>query len=127
MYRTTLFFLANAAIVSLARAQQSNATTVCCSQTYPALAGEPCDLLHYCNYTDQKAYAQTQLGGIIVLILMTVVSATLVGLRDILKVFTPAKVSPVPDRQLTTMSAAYASDTMVPLKVVEVQNVAAEA
>jgi len=126
MYRTTLFFLATAAIVSLALAE-SNATTVCCSRTYSALADEPCDLLHYCNYTDQKAYAQTQLGGIIVLILMTVVSVTLVGLRDILKLFTPAKVSPVPDRQLTTMSAAYAGDTMAPVKVVEVRNGTAEA
>jgi len=62
---------------------------------------------------DRKEYERTQTGGIIVLILMTVVMAGTVLARDVLKMWTcfgltEAGLHAAPTRQLTTMSAAYA-------------------
>jgi len=63
---------------------------------------------------DRKEYERTQTGGIIVAILMTVVMAGTVLARDIFKMWTcfgltEAGLHAAPTRQLTTMSAAYAS------------------
>ena len=78
--------------------------------------GKPCDPDHYCNYIDAKEYRKTTVGGIVVMIIMSVVAVATVLLRDIMKVWTCFGLtdapSPTPDRQLTTMSAAYAPATM---------------
>ena len=100
------------AAFSLAQAE-SDVVEVCCSKKYEALKNEPCDLDHFCNYVDWEAYAEVQRGGIVAAIMLTVVSAILVVCRDVLKIWTPTnKVVPAPQRQLTTMSAAYAGATM---------------
>ena len=56
------------------------------------------------------------MAGVVVAIVMTAIMAATVLLRDIMKVWTCSGLTdapiPQPDRQLTTMSAAYAPATM---------------
>lgn len=61
-----------------------------------------------------------QLGGVICLIICSVITVLVVVLRDILKVWdcfgaVHALPGKLPDRQLTTMSAGYAGNTVVPV------------
>ena len=92
----------------------------CCAQMYAENDGKSCDLEemkdHYCEYVNWAEYTRVTTGGVIVTILMTVIMVIVVGLRDIMKVWSCGGLTdaakPTPNRQLTTMSAAYAAETM---------------
>jgi len=81
------------------------------------LADEPCDSDHYCTFVDWDYYGGVQVAGIGLTIACVAISTIVVLLRDITKVWDcfgsiydqPGKN---PGRQLTTMSAAYAAETM---------------
>ena len=80
----------------------------------------PCDSEemqdHYCMYVNAEEYTRVTTGGVICLILMSVVCVAVVVFRDIMKVWTCGGLTdaplPKPNRQLTTMSASYAAETM---------------
>ena len=84
----------------------------CCSKKYlDADADGECDIDHWCTYLDAEYYAEVQTGGMIVFFLMTGIAVVIVVTRDILKLWNHApKIYPSPDRQLTTMSAAFAPE-----------------
>jgi hypothetical protein len=89
----------------------------CCSQCYEESAEEPCDDDHYCLYVDWPEYQRIQAGGVITCAFLLGIATFTVIFRDILKVWTCGGLTdPInivaPERQLTTMSAAYAAETM---------------
>ena len=65
---------------------------------------------------DDDYYEKVQLGGIVTTIVLAALMVLIVAARDIFKVWdcfgTTESVVVKPDRQLTTMSAAYAPETM---------------
>merc|ERR1711966_57404 len=74
---------------------------------------------HWCMFVNWKEYSVCQTGGIIVTVICVAIAGITVLLRDLMKTwdcfgFTtlPGFDKPV-DRQLTTMSAAYAGATMM--------------
>ena len=131
------FFLAVVGAAMLAQAcadpripNCTQAYTKCCSKCYKGEENEPCDADHYCIYQDPKEYKRVQDGGIICAAICLAGMIVVVLFRDLLQVWscngitsddwnTPIK----PERQLTTMSAAYAGLTMpnVTLEPVRVQ------
>ena len=99
--------------------QCKEAFTPCCSKCYKELVDKPCDTDHYCLYSDPVAYKEVETGGVICAAIGCGIMIVVVLFRDILKVWscggitTDAWNQPTkPDRQLTTMSAAYAAETM---------------
>lgn len=93
------------------------ATLECCAKAYEEYAEVPCDTEemkdHYCEYVSASETNRINVIGVIILIVMSVVMAVVVVTRDILKMYTPmGKVAPLPERQMTTMTAAYAGETM---------------
>lgn len=89
----------------------------CCSKAYKELANEPCDPDHYCNYIDWGEYQRIQVAGIAITIATAAVAVVVVLARDIMKVWTCGGLTEdgaptMPNRQLTTMSAAYAPETL---------------
>ena len=107
-------------VVCVQGAAHGNATNsskpLCCAAKHEISCGSPEASDHWCNYLDADYYAKVQTGGIATSIAVGAIMVIVVVLRDILKVWdcfgatTSAIV--MPDRQLTTMSAAYAPETM---------------
>jgi hypothetical protein len=78
-------------------------------------------------YVDPVAYKEVEAGGVICAIIMLVIMVFTILFRDILKIWTCGGLTEahnvvVPDRQLTTMSAAWAPETMPQLVSNEVKN-----
>ena len=104
--------------------QCAKAGTECCAQCYTEFEDLTCEQIkadtsaddHYCRYVDWPEYRRVQTGGVVTAILLAAIMAATVLFRDIMKVWTCGGLTdaplPVPDRQLTTMSAAYAAETM---------------
>jgi hypothetical protein len=93
--------------------------TKCCSKCYEGEENEPCDTDHYCLYQDPKEYNRVQDGGVICAAIGCGIMIVVILFRDILQVWTCGGITTdewnapsKPDRQLTTMSAAYAAETM---------------
>ena len=120
------FFLAVVGAAMLAQACADprikgciHANTKCCSKCYVGEENEPCDVDHYCMYQDPKEYKKVQDGGIICAAIGLGIMIVVVVFRDLMKVWSCGGITadewnaPIkPDRQLTTMSAAYAGLTM---------------
>lgn len=88
----------------------------CCSKKYEGLEKLPCDLEHYCNYQNDDEWKNVNQIGWIVSIITGGIVTVLVLLRDIMQVWDCFGAVDhgvqKPDRQLTTMSAAYAPNTI---------------
>ncbi len=89
----------------------------CCTKAYEEWKDEPCDTPdmqdHYCVYVNAQEYGRITTIGIIITLLMSAICAAVIVSRDLLKMWTPAnKVAPIPARQMTTMTAGYAGETM---------------
>ena len=105
-------------VVCVQGASHGNSTEpACCAAKHDAVSCNSTEASdHWCNYLDADYYAKVQAGGIATTIALGALMVIIVVLRDILKVWdcfgatTSAIV--MPDRQLTTMSAAYAPETM---------------
>jgi hypothetical protein len=93
------------------------ATLECCAKAYEEHRAKNCtneDMQdHYCMYVNAHEYSRITTVGVIIAILLSCVCAAVVVTRDIMKLYTPNnKVAPIPERQMTTMTAAYAGETM---------------
>ena len=105
-------------VVCVQGASHGNSTEpACCAAKHDAVSCNSTEATdHWCNYLDADYYAKVQAGGIATTIALGALMVIIVVLRDIMKVWdcfgatTSAIV--MPDRQLTTMSAAYAPETM---------------
>merc|ERR1719199_1813078 len=88
----------------------------CCAKDYEVACTEPEADTHWCTFVDDEYYAKVQIGGIITTIVLAAIMVLVVAARDIFKVWdcfgTTTSVVQKPDRQLTTMSAAYALETV---------------
>jgi len=96
-----------------------HANTKCCSKCYKGEENDPCDADHYCLYQDPKEYKRVQTGGVICAAIGLGIMIVVILFRDILQVWTCGGITTnewnapsKPERQLTTMSAAYAPETM---------------
>ena len=108
----------------IVKTQCENAGTACCAKCYEEFKEMSCEEIkadtsaddHYCRYVDWPEYQRVQTGGVITAIILAAIMAATILFRDIMKVWTCGGLTdaplPVPDRQLTTMSAAYAAETM---------------
>ena len=99
--------------------QCEHANTKCCSKCYKGDEAKPCDTDHYCLYADPAAYKEVQDGGVICAAIGLGIAIVVILFRDILKVWSCGGITTdewnapsKPERQLTTMSAAYAPETM---------------
>ena len=105
-------------VVCVQGASHGNSTEpACCAAKHDPVSCNSTEATdHWCNYLDADYYAKVQAGGIATTIALGALMVIIVVLRDIMKVWdcfgatTSAIV--MPDRQLTTMSAAYAPETM---------------
>jgi hypothetical protein len=124
MRKPTLLAVVAAAVLAQACADPripscKHLYTKCCSKCYEGEENEPCDTDHYCLYQDPKEYNRVQDGGVICAAIGCGIMIVVILFRDILQVWTCGGITTdewnapsKPDRQLTTMSAAYAGLTM---------------